>query len=168
MLHHPTHLTANRSPAPSQGQEPQKEALEEGHHSTPRTGHPANPTLKPQRSPRIPATHPPARHTPPHQANWPAPPSKRNNISINTVHHTAKTPSPEPDTSPTDGLGTEAGIQGNLNNPERAKKPAPAPDNPQPRSLPEGPLPLNSFKYMFQVFNYFTPPICKVYHIIFL
>ncbi|MEQ2312524.1 hypothetical protein AMECASPLE_031878 [Ameca splendens] len=35
MLHCPTHPTANRSPAPSQGQEPQKKALEEGHHSTP-------------------------------------------------------------------------------------------------------------------------------------
>ncbi|MEQ2285991.1 hypothetical protein AMECASPLE_037623 [Ameca splendens] len=57
MLHRPTHLTANRSLAPSQGQEPQKEALEEGLHSTPRTGHPANPTPKPRRSPRMPAKH---------------------------------------------------------------------------------------------------------------
>ncbi|MEQ2299828.1 hypothetical protein AMECASPLE_019011 [Ameca splendens] len=73
MLHRPTHLTANRSPAPGQGQEPQKEALEEGHHSTPRTGHH---TPKPRRSPRMPATHPPTRHTPPHQASWPAPPSR--------------------------------------------------------------------------------------------
>ncbi|KAK5598665.1 hypothetical protein CRENBAI_006341 [Crenichthys baileyi] len=32
----PTHLTG-------QGQEPQKKALEEGHHSMPRTGHPPNP-----------------------------------------------------------------------------------------------------------------------------
>ncbi|MEQ2183550.1 hypothetical protein GOODEAATRI_033765 [Goodea atripinnis] len=53
----PTHLTANHSPEPGQGQEPQKEALEEGHHSTPRTRHPANPTPKPRRSPRMPATH---------------------------------------------------------------------------------------------------------------
>ncbi|KAK5603687.1 hypothetical protein CRENBAI_002427 [Crenichthys baileyi] len=62
MLHRPTHLTANRSPAPGQGPEPQKEALEEGHHSTPRTGHPAKPTPEPRRCPSMTATHTPARH----------------------------------------------------------------------------------------------------------
>ncbi|KAK5602925.1 hypothetical protein CRENBAI_019536 [Crenichthys baileyi] len=46
MLQRPTNPNANRNPVPSQGQKPQKEALEEGHHSTPRTGHPANPTSK--------------------------------------------------------------------------------------------------------------------------
>ncbi|MEQ2305464.1 hypothetical protein AMECASPLE_038172 [Ameca splendens] len=66
MLQRPTHPTANRSPAPGQGQEPQKEALEEDHHSTPRTGHPTNPTTKPRRCPRMPATHPPAWHPLPH------------------------------------------------------------------------------------------------------
>ncbi|MEQ2283258.1 hypothetical protein AMECASPLE_009358 [Ameca splendens] len=108
MLRRPTHLNANRSPALGQGQEPQKEALEEGQHSTPRTGHPANRTPKPWRSPRMPDTHPPARHTPPHQASWPAPPSKRSHISITTAHRLAKTPSPESDASPTNGPGTDA------------------------------------------------------------
>ncbi|MEQ2290985.1 hypothetical protein AMECASPLE_008723, partial [Ameca splendens] len=48
MLHRPTHPTANHSPVVGarQGAEPQKEALEEGHHSLPRTGHHANPTPK--------------------------------------------------------------------------------------------------------------------------
>ncbi|MED6237151.1 hypothetical protein ATANTOWER_019806 [Ataeniobius toweri] len=63
----PTHLTANPSPAPGKGPEPQKEALEEGHHSTPRAGHPANSTPEPRRFPSMPITHTPARHTPLHQ-----------------------------------------------------------------------------------------------------
>ncbi|MED6241068.1 Serine/threonine-protein kinase 38-like [Ataeniobius toweri] len=151
MVRRPTHLTANLSPMPGQRQEPQKEALEEGHHSTPRTRHPANPTPKPRRSPRMPATHPPARHTPPHQASWPAPPSKRSHISINTAHPPAKTPSLEPNTSPTDGPGTEArgrdprqskrSREGRRASPSTRQPPRPEPQ-PQPRSRPEGPLPL--------------------------
>ncbi|MED6279160.1 hypothetical protein CHARACLAT_031682 [Characodon lateralis] len=48
MLHRPTH------PVPSQGTEPQKVALEENHHSTPRTGPPANATPKSQEVPQQP------------------------------------------------------------------------------------------------------------------
>ncbi|MEQ2230353.1 hypothetical protein ILYODFUR_028422, partial [Ilyodon furcidens] len=122
---------------------PLKEALEEGHHSTPRTRQPTNPTPKPRRTPRKPATHPPARHTPPHQASWPSPLPKRSHISINTAYHPAKTPLSEPDTpQPTDQApkpGTE--IQGNPNDPERAEEPAPAPDNPQDPNLNPSPDP---------------------------
>ncbi|MEQ2192619.1 hypothetical protein XENOCAPTIV_014497 [Xenoophorus captivus] len=133
MLHCPTHPTANRSPAPGQGEEPQKEALEEGHHSTPRTGHPANPTPKPRRCPRMLATHPPVRHTSPHQTGWPAPRPKRSHISINTAHRPAKTPSAEPGALQLMDRALKPGteIQGNPNDPERAENPAPAPDNPQ-------------------------------------
>ncbi|KAK5613476.1 hypothetical protein CRENBAI_021262 [Crenichthys baileyi] len=49
--------------------------ITEGHHSTPKTGHPANITPKPRMRPSTPATHTPAWHTPPHQAGWPASPS---------------------------------------------------------------------------------------------
>ncbi|KAK5605434.1 hypothetical protein CRENBAI_013631, partial [Crenichthys baileyi] len=73
MLHCPTHPTANHSPAPGQGQEPQKEALEESDHSELRTGHPANPTPKPLSCPRTPATHPPAQHTSRDRTGWPSP-----------------------------------------------------------------------------------------------
>ncbi|KAK5610704.1 hypothetical protein CRENBAI_001166, partial [Crenichthys baileyi] len=86
----PSPSVPNRSSASSQGPEPQKEPLEEGHHSTPRTGHPANPTPKPRRYPRMPDTHPPARYTPPYQAARPAPPPKRSHISINNAHCPAK------------------------------------------------------------------------------
>ncbi|MEQ2292278.1 hypothetical protein AMECASPLE_021549 [Ameca splendens] len=93
-------------------------------------------TPKPWRCPRILATHPPARHSSPHQAAWPACPPKRSHMSINTAHCPAKTPSPEPGTPPTDRTrqpkpGTE--IQGNPNNPKRAEKPAPdKPQDPNP------------------------------------
>ncbi|MED6234398.1 hypothetical protein ATANTOWER_028704 [Ataeniobius toweri] len=145
MFHRPTHPTVNRSPAPGQGQEPQKDTLEEGHHSTPGTGHPANPTPKPRRSPRMPATHPPARHTPRqtplHQASWPAPPRNRSHISINTTHRLAKTPLSERDApQPTDWAPKpRPKIQGNPNDPERAEEPAPAPDNPQDPNLNPSP-----------------------------
>ncbi|MEQ2305052.1 hypothetical protein AMECASPLE_033588 [Ameca splendens] len=70
MLHRPTYPTTNRSPVPGQGIEPHKEALEEGHHSTPRTRHPTIPTPKPKprRCPSMPTTHTPTRYTPLYQA----------------------------------------------------------------------------------------------------
>ncbi|KAK5622836.1 hypothetical protein CRENBAI_024142 [Crenichthys baileyi] len=131
MLRRPTHLTDNHSLAPGQGQ---KEALEEGHHRMARTAHPANPTPKPWRS------HPPAWHTPPHQASWPVPPSKQSHISINTAHHPAKTPSPEPDASPTDGAGepkSGAKIQGNPRGPKSQPQHQTTPDpNLNPTQIP--------------------------------
>ncbi|XP_047239887.1 sporozoite surface protein 2-like [Girardinichthys multiradiatus] len=85
----------NRSPAPRQGPEQQKEALEEGHHSPPKTGHPANPTPKPRRCPCMPVTHTPARHTLPHQAGTKqagrlSPPPKQSHIPINATDCLAK------------------------------------------------------------------------------
>ncbi|KAK5623397.1 hypothetical protein CRENBAI_014843 [Crenichthys baileyi] len=107
MLHSPTHPTANRNPAPGQGPEPQKEALDEVHHSMPSTGHLANSTPEPWRCPSMPATH--------------------------TAHCPAKTPSSEPCApQPTDrppNPGTE--IQGNPSNAERAETAATVPGNPQ-------------------------------------
>ncbi|MEQ2255546.1 hypothetical protein ILYODFUR_015025 [Ilyodon furcidens] len=137
------------APSPQRPPQPQKEALEEGHHSTPRTRHSANPTSKHRRCPRMPVTYPLVRHTSTHQAGWPAPPPNQSHISINTAHRPAKTPSSEPGTPPTNVPGTEARDR----DPRQSKRsregrkastrqpPRPEPQ-PQPRSRPEGPLPL--------------------------
>ncbi|MEQ2249727.1 hypothetical protein ILYODFUR_032227 [Ilyodon furcidens] len=131
MLHRPTHPTTSRRLAPGQGPEPQKEALEKGHHSTPRTGQPANPTSKPRRCPRMPDTHPPARYTTLHQAGRPAPPPKRSHISINTARPSPPRWSPVPPQPSDRGPKPGTEIQGSPSNPKRAEKPAPGPDNPQ-------------------------------------
>ncbi|MEQ2245197.1 hypothetical protein ILYODFUR_025125 [Ilyodon furcidens] len=62
------HSASTSSPSPSvcDGPGARAKALEEGHQSTPSTRHPANPPPKPRSCPRMQATHPPARHTSPH------------------------------------------------------------------------------------------------------
>ncbi|MEQ2312318.1 hypothetical protein AMECASPLE_029688 [Ameca splendens] len=145
MPHRPTHLTTNHSPAPGQGQEPQKEALKEGHHSTPRTRHPANTTPKPWRSTRMPATHPPARHGTPHHTTQTGQPLHQSEATSQSTLHTARprpprrSPTPPQPTDLAPKPGTE--IQGNPNNPERAEEPAPSPDNPQDPNFNPSPDP---------------------------
>ncbi|MEQ2289816.1 hypothetical protein AMECASPLE_037126 [Ameca splendens] len=139
MLHRPTHLTANRSPAPSQGQEPQKEELEEGHRSTTRTGHPSNPT-------RAPGCRPPTLpHGTPHRTKEAGQPLHQSEATSQSTLYTAR-PRPPPQSlktpQPMDQApkpGTE--IQGNPNDPKRAEEPAPPPDNPQEPNLNLNPSP---------------------------
>ncbi|KAK5604209.1 hypothetical protein CRENBAI_021145 [Crenichthys baileyi] len=83
MLHRPTQPTA--SPSIYHGSESQ----EEGHHGTPRTGHPINSTPKPRRYPSIPATHTPAQQNPPHQAGQPGRPLHQSEATSQTTPHTA-------------------------------------------------------------------------------
>ncbi|KAK5605338.1 hypothetical protein CRENBAI_009271 [Crenichthys baileyi] len=55
------HSTASpnydHKPASGRGQDPQEKASEEGHHSAPKTGHPTNPTTKPQAPHQVGRTH---------------------------------------------------------------------------------------------------------------
>ncbi|KAK5602103.1 hypothetical protein CRENBAI_016740 [Crenichthys baileyi] len=140
MLHRPTHPTANRSLVPGPGLESQKEASEEGQYSTPRTGHPANPTPKPWKCPQH-TSHPHPRMA------YPAAPSRpagqlfrQTEATSQSVPHTAW-PRPHcrslaPPRQPTDQApkpGTE--IQTNPNDPKRAEMPGatlPADPNRQP------------------------------------
>ncbi|XP_047247570.1 basic salivary proline-rich protein 1-like [Girardinichthys multiradiatus] len=139
MLHRPTHPTANHSPAPDHGPEPQKEAVEKGH---------SGPSYRAPRQlhPQTPGAPQPAGHPHPHMAHHGPPSSPAGHPSTKVGPHPnqrrLRPPcrSPAPPQPADQGPKPGAKIQGNpkaapqedpLRGPQKAREPT----EPKPKPI---------------------------------